>query len=173
MRQFASYSKKRPNFHLSYSFRIVIFWDGITWKISNGLINPHSVPFVGQGSYLENKNKMLVILLSALLVGGAFSFKANFNHGLQGITTTKPLVIAHRGASGVYPEHTIPAYQVRQATAICDIYSHSKNHGINLKALKVTNPGFPRGERQPLGRFANLLLGKIFAQNCIKMKEFG
>ena len=66
---------------------------------------------------------MFVILLSALLVGSAFSLKANFNHGVKGITTTKPLVIAHRGASGVYPEHTIPAYRVRQDTAIYDISS--------------------------------------------------
>ena len=52
------------------------------------------------------------ILLQALCVIPIFSLDAIFNHGLKGITTTKPLVIAHRGASGVYPEHTIPAYQV-------------------------------------------------------------
>ena len=51
-------------------------------------------------------------LLHTLYLIPVFSLDANFNHGLKGITTTKPLVIAHRGASGVYPEHTIPAYQV-------------------------------------------------------------
>ena len=52
------------------------------------------------------------ILLQTICVIPVFSLDANFNHGFEGITTTKPLVIAHRGASGVYPEHTIPAYQV-------------------------------------------------------------
>ena len=64
---------------------------------------------------------MSVILLCVLLIGSAYTLQANFNHGLKGITTTKPLVIAHRGASGVYPEHTIPAYQVRQTITIKDI----------------------------------------------------
>ena len=75
---------------------------------------------------------MFVILLSVLLVGSAFSLKANFNHGLKGIITTKPLVIAHRGASGVYPEHTIPAYKVGKTAAIYDIYSNSTNYGIKV-----------------------------------------
>ena len=55
---------------------------------------------------------MFEITLYALFVTDILTLNANFNHGLKGITTTKPLVIAHRGASGVYPEHTLEAYQV-------------------------------------------------------------
>lgn len=44
----------------------------------------------------------------------ALGLKANFNHGFKGITTTKPLVIAHKGASGTFPEHTAKSYQVRE-----------------------------------------------------------
>ena len=81
---------------------------------------------------------MYVILLCVLLIGSAYTLKANFNHGLKGITTTKPLVIAHRGASGVYPEQTIPAYQVRQITTVKDMYPFceaSKIYGLNFNLL--------------------------------------
>ena len=61
------------------------------------------------------------ILIQTLCVIPVFSLDANFNHGLKGITTTKPLVIAHRGASGVYPEHTIPAYQVNDKIFLCSV----------------------------------------------------
>ncbi len=48
--------------------------------------------------------------------------EATYDHSLEGITTNRPLVIAHRGASGVYPEHTAKAYQVgwKQAEVISE-----------------------------------------------------
>ena len=38
---------------------------------------------------------------------------------------------------------------------------------------EVVDPGFPRGGRQPLSLSENLLFGKVFARNCMKMKEIG
>ena len=38
--------------------------------------------------------------------------------------------------------------------------------------LSVRDPGFPRRGRQPLTVGPKKLLGKIFAENCMKMKEF-
>ena len=37
----------------------------------------------------------------------------------------------------------------------------------------VVDPGFPRGGRQPLSLSENLLFGKVFTKNCMKMKEIG
>ena len=36
-----------------------------------------------------------------------------------------------------------------------------------MYVVKVTDPRFPRGE------YANLLFGKVFAENRMKMKEIG
>ena len=43
--------------------------------------------------------------------------------------------------------------------------------GMFILVLQVANPGFPGGN--PRGGCANLLFGQIFAENCMKMKEFG
>ena len=37
----------------------------------------------------------------------------------------------------------------------------------------VGDPGFPTGGASPIVRGANLLFGKIYAENCVKMKEIG
>ena len=48
--------------------------------------------------------------------------------------------------------------------------------GFRLKLVKrwesMADPGFPRGHQHPR-RCANLLFCKFFAENCMKMKEFG
>ena len=37
----------------------------------------------------------------------------------------------------------------------------------------VPDPGFPRLGRQPQGGWANLIFDNFFAENCMKLKEFG
>ena len=41
----------------------------------------------------------------------------------------------------------------------------------NNRETVVADPGFPREGRNPRQVGANLLFGKILAQNCMKMKE--
>ncbi|ELU07955.1 hypothetical protein CAPTEDRAFT_127725 [Capitella teleta] len=36
---------------------------------------------------------------------------SDIDHGIASIATKRPLVIGHRGASGVFPEHTVNAYE--------------------------------------------------------------
>ena len=43
-----------------------------------------------------------------------------------------------------------------------------------ISIYSVADPGFPEGEgHQPLSLGENLIFGKIFAGNCMKMKEIG
>ena len=49
----------------------------------------------------------------------------------------------------------------------------AEHHWKKLNFFSVADLGFPRRGANPRGRGKNLLFGKIFAKNCIKMKEFG
>ena len=51
---------------------------------------------------------ILYLLISAAVVLG--DDLPTFDHGVD-IETNRPLVIAHRGLTGAYPEHTAQAYQ--------------------------------------------------------------
>ncbi|CAH1782656.1 unnamed protein product [Owenia fusiformis] len=48
-----------------------------------------------------------------------------FDHGIAGLDTDRPLIVAHRGSSGMLPEHTVAAYElaVRQGADVleCDM----------------------------------------------------
>lgn len=35
-----------------------------------------------------------------------------WSHGIDGMEDGRPLVVAHKGASGVLPAHSVPAYQL-------------------------------------------------------------
>ena len=48
-----------------------------------------------------------------------------------------------------------------------------KIHGLSEHLLAGADPGFSWGGANPWGACSNLLLCKIFAKNCMKMKEFG
>jgi glycerophosphoryl diester phosphodiesterase len=50
----------------------------------------------------------LVVVVPGALSG--YNYQREFDHGLERIETKRPLNIAQRGASGVFPEHTLPAY---------------------------------------------------------------
>lgn len=71
------------------------------------------------------------------------------DHKVQ-LPTTRPLVIAHRGASGIYPEHTAKAYQeaVEQGADVieCDVsitkdkklvclHENNLKHSTNVESL--------------------------------------
>jgi len=47
------------------------------------------------------------VLLLALLASGAVAKATNASYFAN---ATRPLVLAHRGASGVFPEHTLGGY---------------------------------------------------------------
>ena len=56
--------------------------------------------------------------------------------------------------------------------ALCN-WKHCKQNPVYLPCQgPVLNPVFPRGGSNSLTRYDNLLLCKIVAENCIKMKEF-
>ncbi|KAK2149429.1 hypothetical protein LSH36_453g02021 [Paralvinella palmiformis] len=50
------------------------------------------------------------VLFSFLFVANGAVFPPEFDHGVD-LPTTRPLIIAHRGDSGVYPEHSTMAYR--------------------------------------------------------------
>ena len=58
------------------------------------------------------EEKVLFVVVLANVVASIFAqILPEYDHGLA-LNTTQPLIVAHRGASGVYPEHTLPAYQL-------------------------------------------------------------
>lgn len=56
--------------------------------------------------------KHWAILLAAMLSGGGGAAMAEKNHEWRTLDGRPPLVIAHRGASGYRPEHTLASYQL-------------------------------------------------------------
>jgi len=53
-------------------------------------------------------NKLVVVVL---LVSGVASSVSEMSSDSLALPSERPLVIAHRGSSGVLPEHTIKAYE--------------------------------------------------------------
>ena len=59
-------------------------------------------------------------------------FSDQEKYGADGLPTFRPLIIGHRGASGMYPEHTALAYReaARQGADVieCDLAITKVNH---------------------------------------------
>ena len=59
-----------------------------------------------------------------------------YEHNIEGLEGGRPLIIAHRGASGMLPEHTPQAYQAAIASGAdvieCDAALSSDNHVVCL-----------------------------------------
>ena len=56
-------------------------------------------------------NEFLSVVVSLLLISSAAGIASSISHHPDKLPSERPLVIAHRGSSGVLPEHTIQAYQ--------------------------------------------------------------
>ena len=52
-----------------------------------------------------------VVVLVLLLVSSVVEIESSTSRHSRTLPSTRPLVIAHRGASGVLPEHSVEAYQ--------------------------------------------------------------
>ncbi len=64
---------------------------------------------------MNRRIKMAFLSMSLLLIGSLFSTGAAFavdNEKKPGMNQNKLLTVAHRGASGYAPEHTIPSYKL-------------------------------------------------------------
>ena len=46
-----------------------------------------------------------------LFLFGLVSSEYAWDHGIDGIENGRPLIVAHRGASGIYPAHTRGSYE--------------------------------------------------------------
>lgn len=69
---------------------------------------------------------MCVILLTVTPICVCFEYSRNIDHGDIGIQPNHPFNIAHRGSSGMYPEHTVIAYE------------KAKQEGANMIECDVT-----------------------------------
>ena len=56
--------------------------------------------------------KHIFELIFIVLQGNLILASDVWSHGIDGMTDGRPLVVAHRGASGVRPAHSIEGYKV-------------------------------------------------------------